>query len=230
MWRALLFVFLINCLAYNARGDIGDKYMGAKYINNPLGEAVKPDTDPLIRYDAFDCVTFIETVLADGNLDKLNKIRYADGKPDFIIRNHFIETDWLKNNSDLVKNVSAKYGKVAIRTVTIDKKNWFKTVHNINTNFTPQTVKLEYIPYSNAKNIRVSKPMIVLFVINNPKIRNKIGTDLAIQHMGFLMPNRQLRHASRSQKRVTDIDFNKYINTKVENKNNLGIMLLEIKK
>jgi hypothetical protein len=72
--------------------------------------------------------------------------------------------------------------------------------------------------------------MIVLFVINNPKIRNKIGTDLAIQHMGFLMPNGQLRHASRSQKRVTDIDFNKYINTKVENKNNLGIMLLEIKK
>ncbi len=225
---ALLSVF--TCAGCTHDWTVGQEYIGKPYVNNPLGEGVAPDTDPLIRYDAFDCATFVETVLADGDIDKLNKIRYSGKNPDITNRNHFVETDWLENNSDLIANVSAQYAPTSVRNVTIDKKKWFKTVHNIDTNFAPRNIKLEYIPYTNAQNIRVTKPMIVLFIIDSPKIRNKIGTDLAVRHMGFLLPNGMLRHASRRLGRVADEDFTKYIQQIMENQNNLGIILLEIKK
>ena len=230
MWRVLLFVFIVGCSYQNNQYFIGTEYLGAKYINDPLGEGVAPDTDPLIRFDAFDCTTFVETVLANGDEKRLNQIRYKNGKVDFMNRNHFIETDWLNNNSNIVKNVSALYAPVAVRRVTIDKKNWFKKNHNIDTNFEKQTVSLEYIPYKNAQNIHVSKPMIVLFINATGHAPDRIGTDLAVRHMGFLLPNGRLRHASRRQKQVTDVDFDKYVNQMMENQNKLGIMLLSIKK
>ncbi|MBO4480307.1 MAG: DUF1460 domain-containing protein [Alphaproteobacteria bacterium] len=230
MWRILLFTILVGC-SYHGTGEyFGANYLGVPYVLDPLGEEVSPDTDPLIRYDAFDCTTFVETVLANNDVNKLNKIRYVGGVPNILNRNHFIETDWLENNSNLVVNVSANYAPTKIRTVTVDKKKWFKTVYDLDTDFTTRTIDLEYIPYTYAHNIKISKPMIVLFIIDNPKIRRKLGTDLAVRHMGFLLPDGRLRHASRSKKQVLDTNFDKYVNRLVENKNNLGIMLLEIKK
>ena len=52
----------------------GQSFLGAPYMNSPLGEDVAPDSDPLIRFDAFDCTTFVETVLADGDVKKLNAL------------------------------------------------------------------------------------------------------------------------------------------------------------
>ena len=228
MWRALLIALLFGCVGQYDSTKIGAEYVGTKYVLDPLGEEIAPDPDPLIRFDAFDCTTFVETVLADGDIQRLNKIRYADGKPNFFNRNHFIETDWLENNSDIVQNVSAQYAPTAVHRVTIDKKNWFKTVHNIDTDFSPQTTELEYIPYKYATDIKVDKPVVVLFLRDNPKIRDKIGTDLAVRHMGFLLPDGTLRHASSKHSAVVDVDFVKYVHRIMENKNNLGIMILEI--
>ena len=229
MWRAVLVILLVGCSYYNNHDFIGGEYVGAPYVRNPLGEGVGIDTDPVIRFDAFDCATFVETVLAGGDKEKLTKIRYRDGFVDFTNRNHFIETDWLENNADMIENVSAKYASTAVRRVTIDKKKWFKKNHNIDTEFAKKTVSLEYIPYSHAKNIVVDKPVIVLFIAGPGRMPDKIGTDLAVRHMGFLLPDGRLRHASRVRGRVVDVDFNKYINQIMENKNNLGIMILEIK-
>ena len=105
---------------------IGQEYLGAKYLSNPLGEGLPPDSDPIFRTDAFDCTTFVETAMAHGDVNVLTKIRYKDGQIDFLNRNHFIESDWLVNNSDIVENVSAKYGKTSVRTVVVDKKNGSK--------------------------------------------------------------------------------------------------------
>lgn len=228
LYAAILLTFTITACAHDA--DVGKVYVGKPYQNNPLGEDIAPDADPIIRFDAFDCTTFVETALADGDVNRLNKIRYKNGVINFMNRNHFIETDWLENNSELVENVSAKYALTNTRHVVIDKKKWFKTVYNINTNFSRRSVDLEYIPYTGVQNICVSEPMIVLFIINDTKIRNKIGTDLAVRHMGFLLPNGRLRHASQTTNSVVDVDFDEYVSTMKKNKNNLGIMLLEIKK
>lgn len=232
MWRVFLpiVLMLLGCTNYNSNNYIGAEFLGAKYITDPLGEGFAPDNDPLIRYDAFDCTTFVETALADGDVHKLTKIRYKNAIPNILNRNHFIETDWIENNSNIVKNISRQYAPVQTHKITIDKQKWFKTVYGIDTNFPVQNVVLEYIPYAEAKNITVDKPVIILFVSNSARIRNKIGTDLGIRHMGFLLPNGKLRHASRNAKRVLDVDFQEYVNRMLENKNNLGIILLEIKK
>lgn len=223
-----IFVLLLAVTACT-NDYIGKEYVGKKYMSDPLGEEQLPDTDPLIRFDAFDCVTFVETSLADGKLEKLNKIRYKNANPNFLNRNHFIETDWLKNNSDLVTNVSNKYGKTDLRHVVINKKEWFKKVHNLETNFDTEAVDLEYIPYKNLTEINNQKPLIVLFIAGNSKKNDKIGTDLAVVHMGFLLPGGILRHASSEHGKVVDVNFKEYAAKRAKNKNNLGVALVEIK-
>lgn len=208
---------------------IGEQYLGAKYVLDPLGEEKTPDTDPLIRFDAFDCLTFVETSLANGDVEKLNHIRYKNGDVNFVSRNHFASIDWLENNKNIVENVSYKYGKTAVRTAVIDKQNWFKRMHNIDVKIPKQTAKIEYIPYSRLNEIQTDKTLIVMFIVDNPKIVDKIGTDLIVSHVGFLLPNGKLRHASSQYERVVDVDFQTYITERAKNKNNIGIALLEIK-
>lgn len=224
---ALLFATLCAACARNA--TIGEKYVGTKYINNPLGEGFASDSDPLIRFDAFDCTTFVETALADGDVEKLNKIRYKNGVIDFVNRNHFVETDWLPNNSEIVIDVTAQYGATKTRVVKIDRANWLKRNYNID-DFTPiKTVKLNYIPYGAIKKINNHKPLIVLFIGNKYQNTTVLGTDLAVMHMGFLLPGGVLRHASSEFGRVMDVDFYEYVAKRQKSANNLGIMLLEIK-
>ncbi len=223
-------IFPILCAACTHDNTIGEKYLGTPYVRDPLGEEKAPDTDPLIRFDAFDCTTFVETVLADDDIEKLTKIRYKNGKVDFLNRNHFVATEWLPNNSWLVENVSAKYGKTAIRNVTINRSAWLKNVHNISVKQPLRTANLEYIPYENLGNIKTETPLIVLFVLSqSEKMYKKTGTDLAVRHMGFLMPNGMLRHASSSRGAVVDTDFNEYVAKRKKMPNNIGIVILEIK-
>ena len=225
-----LFLILVLCGCVGTDYDrVSQSFLGKPYMNSPLGEGVKPDDDPLVRFDAFDCTTFVETVLSNGNLDKLNQIRYKDGQVDFLTRNHFVEIDWLKNNEHFLQNVSSQYAKTAIRTVKIDKENWFKHVHGLNVSVPSQTVDIEYIPFVSASELSLKNTMVVLFVADNPKIRDKIGTDLAITHMGFLLPNGILRHASSDYKKVLDVDWQDYVAERTKQKTNLGIVLVEIK-
>lgn len=226
------FVFLLSVLfvfGCTKQSFIGEEYLGAKYLKSPLGEEKAPDTDPLIRFDAFDCTTFVETSLAQGDINKLNKIRYKDGNIDFMNRNHFIETDWLTNNHDLFENVSDLYGKTATRTVINNKQNWLLKKHNLKTNLKPQRAEIKYIPYENINKIETKEPLIVLFIYKNPNIYDKIGSDIAVIHMGFLLPNGQLRHASRRHGRVMDTNFDKYIRQIAKNEHNIGITLVKIK-
>lgn len=226
----MFLIFPIVFAACTHNKTIGEKYVGAQYIRDPLGEEMAPDTDPLIRFDAFDCTTFVETVLADDDINKLTKIRYKDGKIGFLNRNHFIATEWLPNNSWLVENVSAKYGKIAVRNVTINRSAWLKNIHNISVKQPLRTATLEYIPYENLGDIKTEKPLIVLFVLSqSEKMYKMTGTDLAVYHMGFLLPNGIFRHASSSGGGVVDIKFDEYVAKRKKMPNNIGIMLLGIK-
>jgi len=224
----LAFCFVGISTAFGA--TIGERYVGARYVNNPLGEGRGVDTDPLIRTDAFDCTTFVETALADGDVNKLTKIRYKDGVVNFENRNHFTETDWLPNNANIVTDVTSKYGRTAVRRVKIDRANWLKKNYNIDNRTARQNVNLNYIPYRTIKKINNTKPLVVLFVGDKYKNDNSIGTDLAIMHMGFLLPDGTLRHASSERGRVVDTDFYEYVANRQKSPHNLGVMLLEIKK
>lgn len=199
--------------------EFGAEYLGVRYETDPLGEGSGYDNDPLIRNDAFDCLTYVETVLACNDVDRLTRIRYADGTVDFTRRNHFFVADWVKNNANLVENVSAGFGKTAIRSGIIDKKNWFATKHNINTNFTPTSATIEYVPYSNLAKFDVTEPVVVAFVTGENK------TGVLVSHVGFLLPGGTLRHASSTRWRVVDVPFREY----VAGRSGLGVAFLRIK-
>ncbi|MFQ6778370.1 MAG: N-acetylmuramoyl-L-alanine amidase-like domain-containing protein [Alphaproteobacteria bacterium] len=220
---------VILCACTNNQ-NIGEQYLGKPYTESPLGEEKFPDTDPLFREDGFDCQTFVETSLANKNIKKLNKIRYKNSNVDFLSRNHFVESDWLENNADIVFNASKQYAKTKLRTVVIDKQNWFKKIHNIKTSIPTKTVHLEYIPFANLNQIKNKKTMIVLFIVGKSKNIDILGTDLAVVHMGFLLPGgKVLRHASSTKGCVVDMNFEEYIAQRKQNKNNIGIVLLDIK-
>lgn len=207
----------------------GENYLGAKYIRDPLGEELAPDTDPLIRTDAFDCTTFVETVMAGGDVSNLNQIRYKDGEIDFLNRNHFIETDWLKNNANRVENVSAQYGKTKTRRLTINKAGWLKKVHKIDADIAPEFVTLEYVPYKNLTQPNNTETMIVLFISANSNSVDTIGTELAVTHMGLLLPGGQtLRHASSAAGHVVDAEFMKY-SSRRRQMGEMGVAFIAIK-
>ncbi len=97
---------------------ISAKYLGTPYQLDPLGEGANGaiDRDPLIRFDVFDCQTYVETVIAEARAsgadqvaDELRAIRYQDGVVDFGRRNHFPDADWIPHNVALgiVTDISA---------------------------------------------------------------------------------------------------------------------------
>ena len=73
-------------------------FIGRPYLASPLGEGRGIDADPLLRYDAFDCTTYVETVIASALAETdadivnlLNRIRYTNGRIDFASRRHLPE-------------------------------------------------------------------------------------------------------------------------------------------
>lgn len=112
------------------------------YILGALGEGMdaKFDQSPLYRVDAFDCLTFVNIVLAlalSSNLDSfkkhLIKISYHSSGPDYVFRNHFMSADWNKNNSNIgiIKDITEvicanDQDSIQIAEATIDRPNWFR--------------------------------------------------------------------------------------------------------
>lgn len=75
--------------------------LGTPYVRSPLGEGRAPDDDPRIRFDAFDCTTWVETALALATcderslLERLDAIRYVEGEVSFETRRHLVTAQWV---------------------------------------------------------------------------------------------------------------------------------------
>jgi hypothetical protein len=115
-------------------------FYGLPYVDAPLGDGAgsRFDQGPLFRFDAFDCTTFVETVLALATAKKasefekrLMRIRYRNGKISFVERNHFPCVDWIAQNtqSGLLTDITNEIGQpwgTAIASAKITKKQWFE--------------------------------------------------------------------------------------------------------
>src|SRR5262245_55275399 len=81
------------------------EFLGHPYTINPLfGSAEEPEIF-VASLDGFDCVTYVETILAlsrasraDDFPEWLRKIRYVGGRVDWKRRNHYM-TNWIHNNA-----------------------------------------------------------------------------------------------------------------------------------
>jgi hypothetical protein len=113
-------------------------FLGAPYKIHPLGEGpdARFDRGPLHDFQAFDCTTYIEQVMAlaieprlPAALGILRKIRYRNGTARYGERNHFPEADWIPNNirAGFLIDVTARLAGPATReaTKTISKRRWY---------------------------------------------------------------------------------------------------------
>jgi N-acetylmuramoyl-L-alanine amidase-like protein len=83
---------------------ISELLLGRAYVEGSLGGGPGVREELRVSLSAFDCVTFIEAVLAlalartiDEFIDTIRRIRYEDGEIDWFRRNHYM-VDWASRN------------------------------------------------------------------------------------------------------------------------------------
>lgn len=119
------------------------EFLDKPYVLGSLGEGQQGEFDqhPLYRDDAFDCETFVTTVLALSHSHsfaefkiKMNQIRYQDGQVSYVKRNHFTSTDYNMNAlhlglihdiSDQIHNHSGESISLIAET-THNKPRWYE--------------------------------------------------------------------------------------------------------
>jgi len=123
--------------------QISEQLLGKPYVLGALGEGSLDQFDqaPLYRADAFDCETYVDTVLAlalanDSDTFKqcIRQVRYRDGQVSFINRNHFTCLDWNQNNQRqyFVKDITntfvnqMKQPVTQVATALINKPGWYQ--------------------------------------------------------------------------------------------------------
>ncbi len=180
-----------------------EKFIERPYIDNPL-----TDGENRLRFDGFDCMTFVETCLAlsisespDEVLSNLDRIRYRDGRVGFDNRNHFVSADWLPNDNWLLE-VEDELANSQV-TRTIDRGEFFtEKGHPLPPNHplvAPQEVTLPYIS--------VDRAMVIEPHRLDGKVAFFIGDLewLIVRHMGLTFnedENAVLIHASSVSRRV----------------------------
>ena len=129
---------------------ISEYFMGKPYLLGALGDGPDSqfDQNPLYRIDAFDCETFVSTVIALAHADNLtqfrqqiNAVRYRNAIPNYFQRNHFMSVDWNINNNhkgyikDITNRFTDSNGKpiAAVANAIINKPAWYqhKTIADI---------------------------------------------------------------------------------------------------
>lgn len=115
-------------------------FMGCPYLLGALGEGPQGyfDQSPLYRTDKFDCLTYVNTVLALARSTDLPQfqqeilsLNYYAGKPLYEQRLHFMEVDWNVENArrgiinDITQELMHDTPPIFAEAV-IDKPNWFR--------------------------------------------------------------------------------------------------------
>lgn len=118
-------------------------FLGKPYALTALGEGShgKFDQAPLYRFDAFDCQTYVETVLALALSDSpshfkhcMKTIRYAHGKIDYVQRHHFTSPDWneLNQQQGYLRDITTTFldqnqnSNVRYAETIIHPANWYQ--------------------------------------------------------------------------------------------------------
>ena len=113
--------------------QITEGFLGKPYLLNGIGELQEPDPDPLVRYDAFDCLTFVEEAISlslgrtQPSVDQIRKdLRYGDGPVTYENRNHFMVSQWIPNaiEKGYLKDITHTLGETHVVSKTITPRTW----------------------------------------------------------------------------------------------------------
>lgn len=196
----------------NQTSDLGPRvnqgseiFLWRRYAENPLGGG--PGSQELfsVSFDEFDCVTYVETVLAlscsktqTRFLRELRDLRYEGGKVDWFSRNHFM-TAWLERN--------VARGAVADLTQGRDTVAKTRTLSGV-AGLPPEEVTFRLFPKRCLSRVRsqIQTGDLIMFVSTKEH--------LDVFHMGILIREDErilLRHATRSAGKVIEQDLTEFL-------------------
>ena len=185
--------------------EISRKFLRCPYTANLLvGSAETPEAFT-VSLDEFDCVTYVETVLAfsqaatvDEFADLMRRIRYEGGRIQWNRRNHYMSV-WVRNNlrAGLVRKISAPVPNVS-------KDRILDMVPGL------PSFRMRFDCIPKGRLPRVSKRLktgdLIFFASTRPH--------LDVFHCGILVCNADrllLRHASRSQGGVVEQELSEFL-------------------
>jgi len=184
---------------------ISRHFLGRPYQTNPLIGSADSAEVFMVSIDRFDCVTYIETVVAlarastvDGFIEWLRKIRYERGRIQWDRRNHYM-TLWIRNNvrEGIIRRVS-----MAVATVSMER------VLNVVPGLAPRRIRIRCV----AKR---AVPQCVERLRSGDVI-SFVSTDkhLDVFHAGIIVRDGKrilMRHASRSQGGVVEQELSEFL-------------------
>jgi len=182
-------------------------FVGHPYQINPLiGSADTPEVFT-VSLDAFDCVTYIETILAlslakntDEFLEYLRKIRYGGGRVTWERRNHYM-TEWIRSN---VRAGALKRMSLPTDVAQVVKERTLNGVPGL----PPVRARFSCVPRPAIGKLtgRLQTGDLIFFASTRKH--------LDVFHCGIVIRegNRTLvRHASRSKGGVVEQDLNDFL-------------------
>ena len=224
--------------------EVSARFLGTPYVHSPLGEGTGIDPDPTIRFDAVDCLTFVEETLALSIARNpaevpafLQQLRYARNAR-YEERNHLMEAQWLPHNlhKGFVRDITREFGGAA--TVRVQKRitaqSWAPPSSRIlnlpKAARITGTFEMDLLPLSFAlARARQIPPGTILLVVRAEHPRKVTR----VTHLGFVVQkgNRTyLRHAARNlYHRVVDEELSAFLgrNARYAKWPVAGISLLE---
>jgi hypothetical protein len=173
-------------------------FLGRRYSIGPLEATAGSPESLTASLGGFDCVTYIETVLAfalsatlDEFVDALREIRYEGGEVNWRCRNHYM-IDWARNNEErgIIRNLTEG-------PYTVEKTRTLSILAGL-----PQkTVTIRCFPKQDLRHVDslIQTGDVILFVSTRK--------NLDVFHTGFLIKSGgliQLRHATRASGKVIE--------------------------
>jgi hypothetical protein len=191
---------------------VTDPLLGADYIIDAIGEEKLPDLDPFVRYDAFDCLTFVEEAMAlslgenPAEITKIrNELRYQNKTISYRNRNHFMVSQWIPNNiaKGYFVDITHTLGETHLVSKIITERTWsrWRGRHKYSfdiSNYPVGTYSFGILSLDAAIANLKSIPDGALIIIVR---QNKSYNPLVITHLGFVVRHSsndvRIRHATK---------------------------------
>ncbi|MEK6300977.1 MAG: N-acetylmuramoyl-L-alanine amidase-like domain-containing protein [Acidobacteriota bacterium] len=180
-------------------------FLGRPYVENPLGGGPRSPERFRISFDEFDCVTYVEIVIALARsktpaavVRELRGLRYRDGKVDWSRRNHYM-IEWLARNRS----------RGAVKDLTRGRDTVVKTRElDIVAGFPATRVTFRLFPKRAFSRIRkrIRTGDLILFVSTRKNL-DMFHAGIAVRLDDRVL----LRHAARSAGKVIEQDLGTFL-------------------
>jgi hypothetical protein len=174
------------------------QFIGAPYLLAPCGEGAGAlfNQKPIFRTDGFDCVTYVNTVLAMHFSTSINehdiwmrRLNYYGATPDYLKRFHFMSADWNVQNIEqgLISDVTPSMRNAAGDSVAhvaqafINRQAWLARRSTDDLFF-------ERALTDDALNLRLSELKASHVLHNEQACVNYIPFDVLLDIAGHLRP------------------------------------------